>query len=69
MVSNPILLSTLLFLLLTVKYGVEAQKDPHFTEGRQSIVHLFEWKFNNIADECERFLGPYKYAGVQVNEK
>lgn len=31
------------------------------------IVHLFEWKFNDIARECREFLGPYGYHGVQVN--
>ena len=30
------------------------------------IVHLVEWKFDDIAKECERFLGPYGFAGVQV---
>ncbi|GLG97164.1 uncharacterized protein GBIM_03981 [Gryllus bimaculatus] len=42
-----------------------AQKDPNWTEGRSTIVHLFEWKWSDIAQECERFLGPYGYAGVQ----
>jgi len=27
---------------------------------------LFEWKFSDIADECERFLAPRGFAGVQV---
>ncbi|GFV88702.1 hypothetical protein TNCV_3354541 [Trichonephila clavipes] len=34
--------------------------------GRTTIVHLFEWKWNDIADECEQFLGPYGYGGVQL---
>lgn len=46
--------------------AVRGQWEAHFTGGRTSIVHLFEWKWNNIADECERFLGPYGYGGVQV---
>jgi len=53
-------------LLLTVGLS-QAQWDPNFTPGRNTIVHLFEWKWDNIADECERFLGPKGYAGVQVN--
>lgn len=44
-----------------------AQWDPHFKDGRQVIVHLFEWKWDDIADECERFLGPNGFAGVQVS--
>jgi len=31
------------------------------------MVHLFEWKWADIADECENFLAPHGYAGVQVS--
>jgi alpha-amylase len=31
------------------------------------MVHLFEWKWNDIARECEEFLAPNGYAGVQVS--
>ncbi|XP_058794696.1 alpha-amylase 2-like isoform X2 [Phymastichus coffea] len=31
------------------------------------MVHLFEWKWKDIAEECERFLGPMGFAGVQVS--
>lgn len=47
-------------------YVVWAQKDPHYKDDRDTMVHLFEWKFDDIADECERFLGPMGYGGVQV---
>src|SRR5262249_38138057 len=30
-------------------------------------VHLFEWKWTDIAQECESFLGPEGYAAVQVS--
>ena len=33
---------------------------------RSAIVHLFEWKWLDIAKECEEFLAPHGYAGVQV---
>uniref|UniRef100_A0A1I8F5Z9 Aamy domain-containing protein n=1 Tax=Macrostomum lignano TaxID=282301 RepID=A0A1I8F5Z9_9PLAT len=33
---------------------------------RHVVVHLFEWRWNDIANECERFLGPYGYCGVQA---
>ena len=33
---------------------------------RQVIVHLFEWQWNDIAAECEDYLGPAGYCGVQV---
>lgn len=32
-----------------------------------TFVHLFEWKWNDIASECENFLGPKGYAAVQVS--
>jgi len=30
------------------------------------MVHLFEWKFNDIAEECEDFLGRIGYESVHV---
>ena len=45
---------------------VRAHKDPHYLGGRTTMVHLFEWRYKDIALECERFLGPAGYAGVQV---
>lgn len=45
---------------------VLAQKDNHFSSGRNTIVHLFEWHWDNIAQECENFLGPKGFGGVQV---
>ena len=29
-------------------------------------MHLFEWQWNDIAAECEDYLGPAGYCGVQV---
>lgn len=46
---------------------VAGQWDPNFDQGRHTMVHLFEWKWNDVAAECERFLGPMGYAGVQVS--
>src|SRR5579872_1760657 len=31
------------------------------------FVHLFEWRWTDIATECEQFLGPAGFAGVQVS--
>jgi alpha-amylase len=31
------------------------------------FVHLFEWRWADIARECEDFLGPKGYAGVQIS--
>ncbi|GLH05678.1 Alpha-amylase [Gryllus bimaculatus] len=57
----------LLLLLPALAAVAVAQKDPHWVDGRNTIVHLFEWKFSDIAAECERFLGPMGYAGVQTS--
>ena len=32
-----------------------------------TFVHLFEWKWQDVATECETFLGPKGYAAVQVS--
>jgi alpha-amylase len=34
---------------------------------RTVIVQLFEWKWTDIAQECENFLGPRGYKGVQIS--
>ncbi|XP_053610130.1 alpha-amylase 2-like isoform X2 [Plodia interpunctella] len=56
----------LLLLSLSVVYG-----DHHFRTNmlpdRTSIVHLFEWKWKDIAEECERFLAPHGFGGVQIS--
>ena len=39
-----------------------AQSSP-----RTVFVHLFEWKWTDIARECETWLGPKGYAAVQVS--
>ncbi|XP_061879415.1 pancreatic alpha-amylase [Entelurus aequoreus] len=44
-----------------------AQHDPHVRHGRTAIVHLFEWRWADIAAECERFLGPNGFGGVQIS--
>ena len=35
--------------------------------GRDVMVHLFEWRWDDIASECELFLGPNDFCGVQVH--
>jgi alpha-amylase len=32
-----------------------------------TFVHLFEWKWTDVALECEQYLGPKGYAAVQVS--
>ena len=46
--------------------AVLGQWQTNFAPGHAGIVHLFEWHWGTIADECETFLGPNKFGGVQV---
>ena len=54
-------------VLLALALVASAQKDSLAFQGRQTFVHLFEWKWTDIAAECERFLAPKGYSGVQVS--
>ncbi|XP_068945348.1 alpha-amylase 1B-like isoform X1 [Petaurus breviceps papuanus] len=56
-----------LLLLLLVLGVCWAQYDPHTQNGQTSIVHLFEWRWDDIALECERYLAPHGYGGVQIS--
>ena len=53
-------------LLLSLARLSLAYYDPN-CNGKQVIVHLFEWKWTDIADECERYLAGAGFCGVQVN--
>ncbi|XP_021949458.1 alpha-amylase 2B [Folsomia candida] len=53
--------------LTIISHLTKSQFDPQFVEDRTTMVHLFEWKWNDIALECERFLGPRGFGGVQVS--
>ncbi|XP_019881963.2 alpha-amylase-like [Aethina tumida] len=59
--------SVKIVILCTLFAFVTSQKDPHFADDRSVIVHLFEWKWSDIADECERYLGPKGFGGVQIS--
>ncbi len=55
------------WFILVALFGLGlAQHNSNLRYGRQSIVHLFEWRWADIAAECERFLGPNGFGGVQV---
>lgn len=40
---------------------------PALAKNPNTFVHLFEWSWQDIAYECEVFLGPKGYAAVQVS--
>lgn len=56
-----------IFVIFLLTKSTIGQFDPHFIGNRQGIVHLFEWKWLDIAQECEDFLGPKGYGGVQTS--
>ncbi|KAL7040556.1 hypothetical protein ACKWTF_000444 [Chironomus riparius] len=55
----------LLFSFALSSFG--AYTDPHWWSGRSAMVHLMDWRWVDIANECESFLAPNGYAGVQVS--
>lgn len=55
-----------LFLSVSLVQG-GTWSNPTCAPGRHTITHLFEWKWSDIAAECERFLGPMGYCGVQIS--
>ncbi|XP_069498854.1 pancreatic alpha-amylase-like [Ambystoma mexicanum] len=55
-------------LLLLAALGLSwAQYNPNIKPGRTAVVHLFEWRWADIASECERYLGPNGFGGVQIS--
>lgn len=54
-------------LLMFCHKSVEPSKDPNMLPGRSVVVHLFEWRYDDIAEECETFLGPRGYGAVQTS--
>ncbi|XP_074593354.1 alpha-amylase-like [Brevipalpus obovatus] len=63
--QNYFLSFLILFTTTTVLTSeLDPFDDPHFKEDRTTIVNLFEWRFDEIARECERFLGSRGYGGV-----
>lgn len=53
--------------ILVIAKLVVAYHNPHYVKGRDTMVHLFEWKWSDVANECERFLGPIGFGGIQVS--
>ncbi|XP_026085364.1 pancreatic alpha-amylase-like isoform X4 [Carassius auratus] len=60
--------STMKLLIVAALVGLcLAQHNPNTKHNRTSIVHLFEWRWADIAEECERYLAPNGYGGVQIS--
>jgi hypothetical protein len=56
-----------LVVILSFVLAANAQWNTNQWGGRSGIVHLFEWKWSDIANECETFLAPNGFAGVQTS--
>eukprot|EP00171_Calliarthron_tuberculosum_P010429 IDg10429t1 len=50
------------FVAFSLIFSVWSNKPQHGT-----YVHLFEWKWPDIARECEEHLAPYGYDAVQIS--
>ena len=44
-----------------------AVTEPQTTASADVFVQLFEWRWQDVATECENYLGPAGYAAVQVS--
>lgn len=53
---------TRLLIILSFLLSVQAHGAP-----RTVFVQLFEWSWNDIANECETYLGPSGFSAVQVS--
>ncbi|EYB96729.1 hypothetical protein Y032_0147g2579 [Ancylostoma ceylanicum] len=64
-------MGTLIYLLpclvLASAYNYYWYDYPQTLPNRQTMVHLFEWKWLDIAEECENFLQYYGYGAVQIS--
>lgn len=71
-VCRGIFLIFMLFALSPIseaRQGVSANFPPiRMAPAKPGVfVHLFEWRWNDIALECENFLGPKGYSAIQVS--
>jgi alpha-amylase len=63
----PLILLLIVTLVGTLSCTIGNAPPPVAPGPRTVYVHLFEWKWADIAQECESFLGPKGYAAVQVS--
>ncbi|XP_013183225.1 alpha-amylase [Amyelois transitella] len=60
-------INTLLLILPIVVVYADHHSRTNQKPDMSTIVHLFEWKWDDIAEECERFLAPHGFGGVQIS--
>jgi len=54
-------------LPLVAETLMQKGRSPSPDPERKVFVHLFEWKWTDIAQECETWLGPKGYSAVQIS--
>merc|ERR1712227_214053 len=54
-------------LLASILGLAAAQWETNYAPGHGGMIHLFEWHWGTIAGECESFLGPRRWGGVQIS--
>ncbi len=57
------LIKTILFTSMAFGFSNQVYAEAQPT----TFVHLFEWSWQDVAQECEDYLGPKGYAAVQVS--
>lgn len=65
--SATLSLAAAVLLLILQHNPSHAQQHLHTLPGRTTIVQLFEWRFDDIAYECEHHLAAKGFAAVQVS--
>lgn len=55
------------FAVIAIGASDPCRKFPYPNHAADTFVHLFEWTWKDIAKECEVFLGPKKFTGVQIS--
>jgi len=60
-------IALIVFVLLTLAAYIRLTDRPSVPEPDGVYVHLFEWSWPDIAQECESFLGPAGYSAVQAS--
>jgi alpha-amylase len=65
--ATAVLAGAALVTVGAVRPGDRAEASPATPGSRDVIVHLFQWPWASVANECTGVLGPKGFGGVQVS--